>query len=118
MVSRFAEVIRRERRARSLSQQEIGALAGTLTRGLRGAKLAVLILFWTGIIAGITTYPVARADEHSKLKIGILLSLSGGLEQWCNYIRQGVELAASEHSRDEVQIVIEDDLSGLSLRGQ
>lgn len=69
------------------------------------------ILFWTVFISVFVTHGVARAEAHSKLKIGILLSLSGGLEQWCDYIRQGVELAASEHSRDEVEIIIEDDLS-------
>jgi ABC-type branched-subunit amino acid transport system substrate-binding protein len=51
------------------------------------------------------------ADEKPKIKIGVLLSLSGGLEQWCSYMRQGVDLAASEHESAGVKILVEDDHS-------
>lgn len=55
-------------------------------------------------------------------RIGILLSFSGGLEQWCQPIRQGMEIAASEHNdldqhntdqpdRYGFKLVFEDDLS-------
>lgn len=52
-----------------------------------------------------------RADERPVLRVGILLSLSGGLEQWCGYMRQGVELAAREYKGSGIEIIIEDDHS-------
>jgi ABC-type branched-subunit amino acid transport system substrate-binding protein len=52
-----------------------------------------------------------RAEETPSLTIGGLLSLSGGLEQFCEYMRQGAVLAASEESEIKVSLVIEDDRS-------
>ncbi len=51
------------------------------------------------------------AEETPSVKIGVILSLSGGLEQWCNYIRQGIELAQSEEAQVHAEIVFEDDHS-------
>ena len=53
----------------------------------------------------------AAAQEQPTLKAGVILSMSGGLEQWCGYIRQGIELAAGEPSPVGMQIVFEDDRS-------
>lgn len=45
------------------------------------------------------------------INVGVLLSFSGGLEQWCSYIRQGVELAAHEEEPIQINVVYEDDHS-------
>lgn len=61
-------------------------------------------------------------NNTHETRIGILLSLSGGLEQWCQPIRQGMEIAASEQNdldqphtdqpgRYGFKLVFEDDLS-------
>lgn len=55
--------------------------------------------------------PAVRADKGQSLSIGVLLSLSGGLEQWCTYIKQGAELAASEEHEIKTSLSIEDDRS-------
>lgn len=57
--------------------------------------------------------PVSRAEESPTVTVGVLLSLSGGLEQWCSHMRHGVELAASEDasSEEKVKVVFEDDRS-------
>lgn len=54
----------------------------------------------------------SHAERHATpLTVGALLSLSGGLEQWCGYMRQGIELAASEADPSEVRLLFEDDHS-------
>jgi ABC-type branched-subunit amino acid transport system substrate-binding protein len=54
--------------------------------------------------------PVCAEDKPS-LKIGALLSFTGGLEQWCSYIRDGIELAAAEEGEVKVKVIFEDDHS-------
>jgi|GEM_PF-6137358 len=65
------------------------------------------------IIGSIFFRPIssATAQEDQTLKVGALLSLSGGLEQWGNYLRQGIEIALSEEDGELIKIVIEDDHS-------
>lgn len=57
--------------------------------------------------------PLSRvsAEEEKPVHVGALLSLSGGLEQWCNYIKQGIDLAASEEGNEVIKITYEDDRS-------
>lgn len=55
--------------------------------------------------------PYSYADNRPAVKVGLLLSLSGGLEQWCSYIRQGVELAVSEGGPVRIEVIYEDDHS-------
>ena len=62
------------------------------------------------------TARVSYAEEQSPLSVGVILSLTGGLEQWCEPIRQGMELAASEATPSEVRLIFEDDGSGLKKR--
>jgi branched-chain amino acid transport system substrate-binding protein len=52
-----------------------------------------------------------HADQKPVVKIGVLLSFSGGLQQWCTPILRGVELAASEDSPVEAHVIFEDDHS-------
>lgn len=59
---------------------------------------------------------VGQVFSASKLpppvvKVGALLSFTGGLEQWCGYIRQGIELAEAEDSPVQVEVFFEDDRS-------
>jgi len=64
------------------------------------------------LLASVTFYPtVGRSENNPSLTIGALLSLSGGLEQWCEYMRQGAEIAASEPSEVKISLVVEDDRS-------
>ncbi len=74
----------------------------------RGRLLGLLA---AALVALFNSSVAALADEKPQLKIGVLLSLSGGLEQWCSYMRQGVELAASEHEGEGVTVIVEDDHS-------
>ena len=76
------------------------------TRLIRTFLKASFLLF-TCLIA----YRAAFCDPQPPLKVGMLLSLSGGLEQWCTYMRQGAEIAISEEDSSLMQLVFEDDRS-------
>ena len=52
-----------------------------------------------------------RTEEQPQLKVGAILSLSGGLEQWCIPVRKGVELAAAEPAPVKLEVIFEDDRS-------
>lgn len=54
---------------------------------------------------------ILSAEERPVVKAGAILSLSAGLEQWCGYIRQGIELAVSEEGPIKVEVAFEDDRS-------
>lgn len=59
--------------------------------------------------------PVQKAGSQPEIKVGFLLSLTGGLEQWCGYIKKGMDLASAEiqAGRDYPKVVVqyEDDQS-------
>jgi ABC-type branched-subunit amino acid transport system substrate-binding protein len=54
---------------------------------------------------------LSLGQSKPEIKVGVLLSFSGGLEQWCGYIRQGIELAASEEAAVKINVLFEDDRS-------
>ncbi len=53
----------------------------------------------------------ALSDTKETLTIGALLSLSGGLEQWCSYMKKGMQLALLEHPDSGIKVIYEDDHS-------
>ena len=77
--------------------------SGATQRFLTSCIMLCVVLF--------SVQSTTTAEERPLLKVGVLLSLSGGLEQWCSYIRQGVELAVDEYKTSNVKIIIEDDRS-------
>jgi len=83
---------------------------GRVTKATSGMKksllLQALLLFFVVVLPS-----KSHADNRPVLTIGALLSLSGGLEQFCEYMRQGAEIAASEESAVQIKLVVEDDHS-------
>ncbi|MCB9030720.1 MAG: ABC transporter substrate-binding protein [Deltaproteobacteria bacterium] len=72
-----------------------------------------VLLTWLSLFLFASAHlAVAQAKpEVSTIKVGVLLSLSGGLEQWCEYIKQGILLAQAEDSERHLEIIFEDDRS-------
>ena len=69
---------------------------------LAGAVLCSWVLFFPLKLCG---------QQKPEIKAGVILSFSGGLEQWCSYIRQGIELALAEDAPVRISAVFEDDRS-------
>lgn len=74
--------------------------------GMLKAFAAFLILH-----CALFTTGWAFSDEKPTVKVGAILSLSGGLEQWCRYYQQGIELAVSGEDPVKIDLIIEDDHS-------
>ncbi len=85
--------------------QIAGRILPFYMRSIHATILALALLVLT------STQTHIQAEEKAPLTVGVMLSLSGGLEQWCGYIRQGMELAISEADPSEVRAVVEDDHS-------
>jgi branched-chain amino acid transport system substrate-binding protein len=78
------------------------------------AKTIMQLLSKWFLVGGLTLSCIlnfAQAENSATIKVGAVLSLSGGLEQWCRYIRQGIELAASASSDIKIELTFEDDRS-------
>jgi ABC-type branched-subunit amino acid transport system substrate-binding protein len=74
-------------------------------------KTSNLKIYLLLIVLFLISLPRVSAEEKKPVHVGALLSLSGGLEQWCNYIKQGINLAASEEGNEVIKITYEDDRS-------
>lgn len=72
----------------------------------RGVLTLLLLAFFS-----LAAEAAAAAEEKPVIKVGVLLSLSGGLEQWCSYIRKGMELALDQTAPAKLEVVFEDDKS-------
>ncbi len=83
-------------------------------RRLHQCLFALGLFFWVSygplgvVFAQGGPHPSA---ERVTVNVGVLLSLSRGLEQWCLPIRQGMEIAAEELLGDKIKLIFEDDQS-------
>lgn len=73
---------------------------------MKGLKIVILV-----IMSVVSFTSIINAEEKPEVKIGSLLSASGGLEQWCSYIQQGAEIAGREDFPVKANIIYEDDHS-------
>ena len=76
--------------------------------------IAIFLLiapFFAALSVTLEAQENTAKDQSAPIKIGAIISLSGGLEQWCEYIKQGMEIAAGEEGEDSVRLIYEDDRS-------
>ena len=81
-------------------------VGGPLSRG--GLLRTFLVLL---VVFSAVRLVQAESPQIPVVRVGSLLALSGGLEQWCAYVKKGAELAASEQGDVRVEITYEDDRS-------
>ena len=76
---------------------------------LNKARLGRSIFLTLSLLAFLPN--IAYPQESKTIKVGAILSFSGGLEQWCSHIRRGIELAANDEQGAPIKILFEDDHS-------